>query len=106
MQVDDANAEGESVATINELIIVEDSSPEPTTYKKKSRGASAKKIPAIPRMTPTHKVKKVNKVPTGKAVKTADATRRLASNESANSNPNADTLKLNPLFFILLNFFI
>ena len=102
MQVDDANAEDESVVTIPKTILVEDSSPKPPPHKNKSQGAGDNKIPSSNRVAPTPKEKKGKKVPIEKGAKETHVMRRLTLNESDNSIPDADTIYVNPLFFILL----
>lgn len=78
--------EGDAVEKIPEAIHVDDSSLEPPPQNKKPRnpGTGTRKIPAIPRIAHTPKVRKEKKVPTGHMT---DATRKLDSNESSNSSP-------------------
>ena len=83
---------------------MDDSSPRPP-HKNKTRGAGSRKIPSSPKMALIPKVKKGKKVPTWKATKATPAVRKLASNGSDNSSPDADTSKVIPNLHILLIIF-
>lgn len=88
MQADDGSIEGDAAEIIPKLIHIEDSSPEPPPIKEKTKepDTCARKVQVIPKIAPTTKARKENKAPSGKTTGTA---RKLASNESVNSSPNA-----------------
>ncbi|KAI5387642.1 hypothetical protein KIW84_073649 [Lathyrus oleraceus] len=90
-QTEDTIANGEAAEVEIEPIHVEDSSPEPPTKKKKPKATRVctRKIAPSPKVALTPKTKKEKIITLDKGDKTTKTSRKLVSNESAYSSPDA-----------------
>lgn len=103
MHTENATADGKATEVEIEHIHVEDSSPKPPAKNKKPKitRADTRKIVPSQKMDPTSETQKDKKDTLDKGERKTKTARKLVCNESANSSPYADVLKVSLIYFVL-----